>query len=157
MLRHFVGIGVDVQHADFRFVRSRIKHVAEIHRDEFARLHGDNRARAAVQQETHRPVAEFARIFGVKRNRRGAAQFIADVLGNHGHFDAQFFQFGLNVFFQHVAEINFSEPHMPEFIALGGRQILQIFFRDDFRDAFGNHDHAVRTPHFQAFDNRAEN
>ena len=57
--------------------------------DEVAALHRDHRRVAAREQELGRAVAEVARVLHVERDRVGAAQLVADVLGDDRRLDAQ--------------------------------------------------------------------
>ena len=67
----------------------RIDHLVERHRHEVAALHRDHRRAAAGHQVLRRAVAQVARVFHVERNRIGAAQLVADVLGGDRRLDAR--------------------------------------------------------------------
>ena len=63
-------------------------------------------------QIAHRAVAERARVVDVERNRLGAAQFVADVLGVDGRVDADLVEPAAHGVAQHDAERNVGQAHV---------------------------------------------
>ena len=80
------------------------------------------------QQKFHRRVAEVARVFGVERNRVGAAQFVAEVLVNEGHLDAELFQARGQQLLHQAAKFDFAQAQMAVVVADDFAETFQLSF-----------------------------
>ena len=89
LARDPIRLGLRIDRAHARPTSRRIVECAKPQRHQFATLdrdHGPHFDRALTAQQAaqvvDRAVAEVTRVFDVERNRRRAAQFVADVLGH---------------------------------------------------------------------------
>src|SRR5881394_794980 len=87
--RDRVARRANVHEPDLRTARGRIEELLERDRYEMAGLERDHHAGAALEQILRRAVAEVAGVLHVHRDRIGAAQLVADVLGRDSRLDAE--------------------------------------------------------------------
>ena len=142
------------------FVERQRVHLAVHEADDGAVFLGFGRA-----QEFHRRIAEVAGVFGVERNRVGAAQFVAKILVNEGHLDAELFEAHGQQLLHQAAEFDFAQAQMAVVVANDFAESLQLafgqrgdqaFFADAFNQAFREHDEAVLGAFGGALDDGAD-
>ena len=138
---HATGLGVE------HFLELQRIHLAVHEADDgavFLRLRGE--------QKFHRAVAEVAGIFGVKRNRIGAAQFVAEILGNEPGFKAELFETRVQKVLHQAAEFNFAQTQMAVVVAQHlavaaqfafGHRLNQPLFAHGFNQSFGEDNQPV--------------
>ena len=164
----FVGFAVHVDLAVLHAAGLRIEHFVERQRVHFAVHEADDGAvffGFGREQELDGGITEVARVFGVERDRVGAAEFVAEVLVNEGHFDAEFFEALAQKLLHQAAEFDFAETQMAVLVAdnlaetfeLAFRQRLdQTLFAHRFDEAFGEDDNAVLRTFGAALDDGAD-
>ena len=96
----------------------RIEHLRERDRHEVAALHRDHHAVAAREQVLRRAVAEVARVLHVERDRVGAAQLVADVLGDDRGLDAELLQPLRDLRLQDLADVDLGDADVAVRVAL---------------------------------------
>src|SRR5262252_2299787 len=132
-----IAFARDVDASRFAAPGRRVDHGAERHGVEFAVLHGDHRARAAGHQVSDRRIPEVARVFGVVRDWRRAAQFVADGLIDDGHFDAAFFKAGLDLAFDFAAKVYLGYADVTLRVAVDVLQLGHLFGAEPLRERPG--------------------
>src|SRR5215470_4126805 len=150
-----IAFARDINAPQLAAPRGRVNHGAERHGVELAVLHGDHRARAAGHQIANRRITEIARVFGIVRDGRSAAQFVADGFINNGYFDAALFQAGLNFAFDLAAQVYLRHSNVALRVTINVFQLGDLLGAEPLRERFGKQRDAVAFTHRAALDNRA--
>ena len=150
-----IPLARDVDAARAGLARDRIAQIVERDRHEPAALDADHRAVAAAAQEADRAVAEVAAVFGVERDRIGAAQLVADVLVGDRHLDAAAAQPALHFRFHLAREVDLREADVAVLVALDVLQLRQLRRIELLDQPFGQHRDAERAARRAALDDRA--
>src|SRR5262249_7271478 len=150
-----VALAADIDASRFAAPCRRIDHGAERHGIEYAVLHRNHRARTAGHQISDGGVAKVARVLGVIRNGRRAAQFVTDGLVDDGHFDAAFFKARLDLAFDLAAEVYLGHAHMALRVAVDVFEFGHFFRAEALRERFGEQNYSVVFAHRAALDDRA--
>jgi len=151
----FKGFAVHVDLAVLHAAGLGVEHVVERQRIHLAVHKADDGAvfiGFGREQKFHRRITEVAGVFGVKRNRVGAAEFVAKILVNESHLDAELFETLRQEFLDQAAKFNFAEAQMAVVIAdhfaetfelSAGQCGNQAFFAERFNQAFREDDEAI--------------
>ena len=133
----------------------RVHQAPERDRHELARLDGDHGGRAAGVHVARGAEPEVAGVVHVHRDRVGAAQLVADVLGDDGRLHPELAQPRGDGRLERRADVYFRQAHVVVRIPLGVLQRPQIRGVDGQDQPFRQHGHAVGAAGGAALDDGA--
>ena len=135
----------------------RVHHLREGNRLEAAVLDRDQRRVAALDDVPRGAVAEVARVLHVEGDRVGAAQLVADVLGDDRGLDVELGEALRHRGLQDVAEVDLGDADVTVRVALDAGELRRDRPRAEHLDEpFGEHRDAVGAAVGEALDDRAD-
>ncbi len=112
-------------------------------------------ARTAAQQEPDRAVPESSGVLDIKRNRIRGPQFVADILVNDSHPDAERFERLTDKRFQYPPQQDFGQTQAAGLIQLAGLIAPQLFVIKLIGQTFRENRNPVISSHGKPLDNRS--
>ena len=129
--------------------------VVEGNGHQLAALDAHHGARAAALQEADGAVSEVAAVFGVERNRVGAAQLVPDVLVRERDLQAALAQPALDLGLHLSREIHFGEANVAVLVTLDVLQLGELGRVETIDQPLGEHGDAEMPVHRPALDDGA--